>query len=402
MPASLNYYLTKFHNLARNSNGKQLARQLSLEDKHTQSLLNQHISLDQVDELCRNRLESPWDEIAACHLKALVYNDEDLHLQAYDAQKDLVQFFQRAMSGLTRWCLPVLYVINNDLRILATKVDNDTLETNEGKRKKLEEAANIISKSFTYCITDRSVTKTSKKFGTYFMIGLLFRIYFKLKQQNLCKNILRALKATDMPSIEDFPKSDRVTFRYYLGRLYFLGEDYAKAENELDLAFRECMKSQRKNKELILQTLLPVRLIRGVLPSRALLEQYPKTNQVYGDIAKAIKCGNVKAFNEALVRSETTLIRQGTYFAVEKAQSIAMRQLFRKVYQVMGNSSRLAIPKFKAALELVGLEVDMEETEWMLANMIYKGYIKGYLSHEKLFLVLSKGDPFPNISSISQ
>jgi hypothetical protein len=72
-------------------------------------------------------------------------------------------------------------------------------------------------------------------------------------------------------------------------------------------------------------------LIRGVLPSKALLNQYPKTRQVYGDIASAMKLGNVKAFNEALVKSEATLIRQGTYFAVEKAQSIAMRQLFRKV-----------------------------------------------------------------------
>ncbi|KAI8337068.1 hypothetical protein BC941DRAFT_353404 [Chlamydoabsidia padenii] len=349
--------------------------------------------VDQLDGICGGRLESPWDEIVGCHLKALVYHDDALYSQAYDAQKELVQCFQRAMSGFTRWCLPILYVINNDLRILATKVSR------QRNRRKLEEAANVISKSFTYCITDRSAANTSKKYGTYFMIGLLFRIYFKLKQQNLCKNILRALKATDMPPIERFPKSDRVTFRFYLGRLYFLGEDYTKAESELDLAFRECLKSQRKNKELILQTLLPVRLIRGVLPSNALLNQYPKTRQVYGGIANAMKLGNVKAFNEALVKSEATLIRQGTYFAVEKAQSIAMRQLFRKVYQVMDKSTRLAIPKFKTALEFVGLEVDMEETEWMLANMIYKGYIKGYLSHEKLFLVLSKGDPFPKISS---
>ncbi|ORZ05048.1 hypothetical protein BCR42DRAFT_338260 [Absidia repens] len=306
------------------------------------------------------------------------------------------------MTGFQRWSLPVLYAINNDLRIVATKVDDEASETSDGNRRKLEEAANVISKSFTYCITDRTAGNSSKKFGTYFMIGLLFRIYFKLKQQNLCKNILRALKATDMPPIERFPKSDRVTFRYYLGRLYFLGEEYAKAETELDLAFRECLRSQKKNKELILQTLLPVRLMRGVLPTNALLNQYPKTKQVYGGIAKAIKMGNVKAFNEALVQAEATLIRQGTYFAVEKAQSIAMRQLFRKVYLVMDNSTRLAIPKFKTALEFVGLEVDMEETEWMLANMIYKGYIKGYLSHEKLFLVLSKGDPFPNISSSIQ
>lgn len=150
---------------------------------------------------------------------------------------------------MKRWCLPVLYVINNDLRIIASRADDAASEAVEGQRKKLEEAANVISKSFTYCITDRSPLATSKKHGTYCMIGILFRIYFKLKQQNLCKNILRALKAADMPSIDQFPKSDRVTFRYYLGRLYFLEEDYVKAEHELDLAFKECTNRQKKNKE---------------------------------------------------------------------------------------------------------------------------------------------------------
>jgi uncharacterized protein HemY len=70
-----------------------------------------------------------------------------------------------------------------------------------------------------------------------------------LKQQNLCKNILRAVKAADMPHINEFPKSDRVTFRFYLGRLYFLEEDYVKAELELNLAFKQCTNKNMKNKE---------------------------------------------------------------------------------------------------------------------------------------------------------
>lgn len=52
-----------------------------------------------------------------------------------------------------------------------------------------------------------------------------------------------------MPAIDEFPKSDRVTFRYYLGRLYFLEEDYSKAEHELNLAFKECTNKNLKNKE---------------------------------------------------------------------------------------------------------------------------------------------------------
>ena len=83
------------------------------------------------------------------------------------------------MGNFTRWCLPALYVVNNELRVIASKADDASIAV-EGQRKKLEEAANVISKSFTYCITDRSVLNNSKKHGTYTMIGILFRIYFKV------------------------------------------------------------------------------------------------------------------------------------------------------------------------------------------------------------------------------
>lgn len=397
----LQTYFNKVEQHINDENGTQLAPLLAVNHNHAKNMLNQRIESNQIEMICRSKFESPWNEIVANHVKSVLHVDAGEYQEAFDTQKDLVQSFQKGMSSMTRWCLPALYVVNNDLRIIATKAD-DELVAEEGQRKKLEEAANVISKSFTYCITDRGALSNSKKYGTYCMIGILFRIYFKLKQQNLCKNILRAVKAADMPSLEQFPKSDRVTFRYYLGRLYFLEEDYAKAEVELDLAFKECTKKSRKNKELILQTLLPVKLMRGILPTKASFNEFKKTREIYGDLATAIKKGDVKSFNVALANSESLLIRQGTYFAIEKAESIAIRQLFRKVFIVLGHNTRIPIQTFKTALEVEGLKVDIEEAEWMLANMIYKGYMKGYLSHEKMFLVLSKDNPFPPVSLVVQ
>lgn len=82
---------------------------------------------------------------------------------------------------------------------------------------------------------------------------------------------------------------------------------------------------------LILQTLLPVRLMRGILPTDTLFRKFPRARQLYGNLANSIKRGDVKSFNEELSRSEASFIRQGTYFALEKAESIAIRQLFRKM-----------------------------------------------------------------------
>lgn len=41
--------------------------------------------------------------------------------------------------------------------------------------------------------------------------------------------------------------------------------------------------------------------------------------------------------------------------------------------------------------------VDDDEAECSIANMIYKGYIKGYISREKAMVVLSAKDPFPKL-----
>ena len=39
--------------------------------------------------------------------------------------------------------------------------------------------------------------------------------------------------------------------------------------------------------------------------------------------------------------------------------------------------------------------MDRDEVECILANLIYKGLVRGYISHEKATLVLSKKEPFP-------
>lgn len=41
------------------------------------------------------------------------------------------------------------------------------------------------------------------------------------------------------------------------------------------------------------------------------------------------------------------------------------------------------------------MDIEADEVECFLANMIYKGYIKGYIAHERGIVVLSGKDAFP-------
>lgn len=58
-------------------------------------------------------------------------------------------------------------------------------------------------------------------------------IDWQLKTLGLCRNILRAIAAADLPPLESFPLAQQVTFKYYTGVLAFLGEDYSKVCNNL-------------------------------------------------------------------------------------------------------------------------------------------------------------------------
>ena len=42
-----------------------------------------------------------------------------------------------------------------------------------------------------------------------------------------------------------------------------------------------------------------------------------------------------------------------------------------------------------------------DEIECVLANLIYQGYIKGYISHQHGKLVVSKGNAFPPLREVN-
>jgi hypothetical protein len=61
--------------------------------------------------------------------------------------------------------------------------------------------------------------------------------------------------------------------------------------------------------------------------------------------------------------------------------------------------SRVSIAAFHAALKVAGEEMPAAEAECLVANSIYKGYIKGYISHDTQLVVLAKTDPFPALGA---
>lgn len=62
-------------------------------------------------------------------------------------------------------------------------------------------------------------------------------------------------------------------------------------------------------------------------------------------------------------------------------------------------STRIPVSMFHAALLVAGNEdMSAEEAECLVANMIYKGFMRGYISHEKQMVVIAKTGAFPRLA----
>ncbi|KAK7470200.1 COP9 signalosome (CSN) subunit [Stygiomarasmius scandens] len=318
---------------------------------------------------------------------------------AFKEHSTLVSKFLGYFTENRGWTLPALFSILRDLRDLAFDADIFAKHNNQ-KSECMEDAARTIAKAFGHCVTDRvSPPEQSRKWGVYYVVGLVLKCYFKIRRISLSKNILRALEANkDIPDLSLYPRSHQVTFRYYLGMLNFLNEEYAKAEEQLTMAFYQCHIEAQANQERILTYLLPLRLLKGHLPSNELLSRFPVIRELFWPFISAIRKGDVAAFDRALETWEKKLLELNLWLTLEKAREICLRGLFRKIYAVSSSSSRIPISLFHSGLRIAGVEVDEEETECLLANMIFKGFMRGYISHEKQMVVLANANAFPRLA----
>ena len=225
-----------------------------------------------------------------------------------------------------------------------------------------------------------------------------FKLYFKMGNLRPCKNLIAPVempRGGAPPLIESphIPKSDLVTFRFYKGRLCVYEDKYSEALVELDYALEHCAASAYSNKRRILSYLIPIKICHGALPSARLLEKYKFAE--FQELTAAVRSGNLGQFNAALQTFLDIFVRMGTYLVLEKAKTLVYRNLIKRVHQLEGGGTQLKLGKLETVFHLLGEQLSLDEIECIVANLIYNQYVKGYISHEKRILVLSKNDPFP-------
>ncbi|KAF9450179.1 hypothetical protein P691DRAFT_726604 [Macrolepiota fuliginosa MF-IS2] len=399
MPMNLSSYLAQINDAILAENGNNLAYLLRPTSPQGKDLAKEFRNpTRQSLRKYENAIASPWDDVAISYVLVCSHVARKRPGEAFKEHSQLVSSFFRFFTENRGWTLPALFSILRDSRDLAHDADLHAKYNGE-KSEAMEEAARIIAKAFSNCITDRaSPPDQSRKWGIYYVVGLILKCYFRVKRISLSKNVLRALQANDIPPLSQYPRSHQVTHRYYIGMLSFLNEEYAKAEEELTLAFYQCHIEAHRNQERILTYLIPLRIIRGHLPSDELLDRFPVLKYLYIPFISAIKNGDLAAYDRALDNAEHKLLELNLWLTLEKARELCMRSLFRRAWIATDKGTRIPISMFYVSLKISGIDTTQEEAECFVANMIYKGYIKGYISHERQIVVLSQTNAFPRVA----
>ncbi|KAJ7646844.1 hypothetical protein FB45DRAFT_1099023 [Roridomyces roridus] len=398
MPMDFSTFLTQINDALNAENGPNLAYLLRPTSPHGKDLLKSFRS-PTASTLAhfKGSITSPWDEIAIQYVLICSHIARLRPGEAFKEQSQLVSLFFRFFIENRGWTLPALFSILRDLRDLAHDADWHAKVHNQNTECMVE-AARTVAKAFSSCMTDRlSPPDESRKWGVYYVVGLAMKCYFKVKRISLTKNIIKVLdNSSDIPALEFYPRSHQVTYRYYLGMLSFLNEEYEKAEQELTLAFYHCHIQAHDNQARILAYLIPLRILKGHLPSDELMYRFPVLADIFSPFVAAIRAGDLAAYERALELREARLIELNLLLTLEKGRELCMRGLFRRVWLAADKGTRIPISMFHAALLISGMkDIEVEEAECLVANMVYKGFMRGYISHEKQMVVLAANNAFP-------
>lgn len=77
--------------------------------------------------------------------------------------------------------------------------------------------------------------------------------------------------------------------------------------------------------------LIPLRILRGHLPSRDLMQRFPVLDELYAPFMAAIRSGDISAYDAALEKWERRLVELNLWLTLEKARELCVRGLFRRV-----------------------------------------------------------------------
>lgn len=425
-------YLSTFINAINSKDAKLLINCVSLSPTNPPGQIRANLVVNEFDF---GYLPEKYQPVALAHFEVMKAIHKKKNLQdVFDQLIKLTNSVIKAAETEDSWINPVvIHLCENLLTTLkvrnkvAQKANSEKSSNGTASPKGSDVNANYelvittINKALKQALSDKNLDlRTSKRYDIYFFAGCLIKLYFKLGKYELAQSIERAIHGTrfPIPDIRDYHlKKYSVVYLYYTALLALDANELGKAQDNLSLAFhlnsfyKSPSPASNNQTMKILLLLIPLSLLsKRLLPSQRVYHDYPVLRYIYQDrLIKAICTGDVQLFDNSVSELQLLFLRNHIYILVPGLRSLCYYKLIKKTVNLVkelnpeSTSSHIVpLNAFQKALSFsssrtadVAVEAPLAEIECILANLIFEGKIKGYLSHTNKCIVLSKVESFP-------
>lgn len=305
-----------------------------------------------------------------------------------------------------------------------------------------EKAANTIRVAFTTALNDRSGSPggldehgfpEGKKRGVYILANMCLKILFQCRKTRNATQIFEQISG-NAPPLAAYPKSQRVTYLYYLGRFLFQHNHFYRAQLALQAAYDESPAHAQctKQRRLILVYLIVSNIILGRFPSTALLSR-PEAQGLaerFQPLCAAIRAGNLAAFHH-LTSLQSPHAPWYLHYRIlfqlqNRCEVLVWRSLVRKTFLLTGvapeagtnKAASLNLASLVAAFahlsppqstfddddvesapdpDLEGAPIvpegdllapDLTALEAVLSSLIDQGFLRAYIAHKQRKLAI--------------
>ncbi|KAG2449210.1 hypothetical protein HYH02_005957 [Chlamydomonas schloesseri] len=347
-------------------------------------------------------LPEGWPPLVAAYLRCMVAQNNGERAAAckeYREYADGLASMLNADKGVeSEWMIPIALGAASALKVLSELADEE-LSRKGLTANMMSECAITLQAFFRGLSTSKS--SQAKKDASVAIVCVMMKVYFKLNAINNCKQPLQQIDVARL--FDNAKQAHKVTLRYYTGRLAAYDEDFQKADEHLSYAFEHCLSAAPNNLRRVLRYLIPVKMLLGVLPRPELLQRYGLTE--YEPIRRAVAGGDLALLLATLEENQVRFIQTGVFLLLDKLQLVVVRRLFRKCALVHAElnpakAHQVPLALLDAALQQQGIEKDPLELQCLMANLIFRKYVKGYLAYKSRVVVLAKTDAFPQLSAV--
>jgi hypothetical protein len=321
---------------------------------------------------------SPWTAFIKFTVQYFTFlrdvNVDDL-LKTYNQLSELVQKCNSALvhHSLGMIILPTVVAYSKVLTRLAIGLEKrpdlmiGTAKVDEsGERITLpERAANMMRNAFVTCLNDRSGglsgvqdgRPAGKKVGIYKIANLCLKILFQCGKSHNAQTIFNNIHKQS-PPLSIYPRSERVTYLYYLGCFHFTMSHFYRAQLALQAAYDECPRysSCEGQRRLILIYLVTSNILLGRFPSETLYQK-PEARgfrERFQPLCRAIAKGDLEAFRR-LTDDKHKYHQWFWHYCIQlqvkhRCEVLVWRSLARKTFMlngVMGDPANKIAPTFQ-------------------------------------------------------